>query len=235
MAVAVRRWGSVQVMDPPPQVRAAWRRFLHGVKQRGGVPTELHLLHRGRDSGDLTIELRPGPHPSRRYRPAVTAATLPEFHRGLPIPRRLVRPHPVVAALRNEPHRLPASPGNRSRCLLMLQALAGAVGDGESVCAGSGDTLMVLVVRGCRYGVGVAERVGARWPQGRLTLHLSDPGSTGVGERRRVGRGVRRRRVRGRTMPVGRWRTSCRMRWGRSGAGPRPMLPGSRNGTGLTC
>lgn len=175
--------GSVQVTDPPPQVRGAWRRFLHGVKKRGEVPAGSHLLHRGRDSGDLTIELCPGAHPSRRYRPAVSSATHPASRGGLSVPGRLVRPHPVVAALRNEPHRLPASPGNRSRSLLMLQALASAVSEEESVSSGEEDTLMVLVVRGCRYGIGVTERVGARWPQGRLTLHLIDPRNTGVGDR----------------------------------------------------
>lgn len=85
--------GSVEVTDSSPQVRAAWRRLLHAVKQRGEVPAASHLLHRGRDGDDLTTELRPGVHPSRRYRSAVTAATHPESRRGLSVPGRLVRPH----------------------------------------------------------------------------------------------------------------------------------------------
>lgn len=81
------------------------------------MPEGWHLVHRGRDAGDPVIELRPGKHPSHRYRPTSDGPVLP-------IPGELIEPHPVVNALRNQPHRLPASPHNRSRALMILDTLA---------------------------------------------------------------------------------------------------------------
>jgi len=66
--------GVMQVIDPPEDVRAAWRSLLHVVRRDGHVPEGWHLLHRGRNVGDLVIELRPGEHPARRYRPSATGS-----------------------------------------------------------------------------------------------------------------------------------------------------------------
>jgi hypothetical protein len=51
--------GVVHVVDPPDEVRAAWRRLLHVVRRDGHVPSARHLVQRGRNVGDLVIELRP--------------------------------------------------------------------------------------------------------------------------------------------------------------------------------
>lgn len=161
--------GSVQVVDPPERVRAAWRRFLHAAKQDGHVPPGSHLLHRGGDSGDLTIELRRGAHPGRQYRRANEPT--------LPLPTELCDPHPVVDALRNEPGRLPRSSANRSRCLMILQALAQAAdAGGDAVRTGSGDCLLIFVAQDQPYGIRVHEQVSARWPTGRLVLEIDGAG-----------------------------------------------------------
>ncbi|MEW2426546.1 hypothetical protein AB0877_00890 [Micromonospora sp. NPDC047644] len=60
--------GSVQVLDPSEEVRAAWRRLVHAVPS-GGHIQGWHLVHRGRNTGDLGIELRRGRHPSKQYQP----------------------------------------------------------------------------------------------------------------------------------------------------------------------
>ncbi|WP_327022997.1 hypothetical protein [Micromonospora sp. NBC_01739] len=71
--------GSVQVLDPPEVVRAAWRRLIHAVRSGGHVPKGWHLVHRGRNTGDLVIELRRGRHPSKQYQPTSPSA---DTHRG---------------------------------------------------------------------------------------------------------------------------------------------------------
>jgi hypothetical protein len=161
--------GSVQVADPPDEVRAAWRRLLHAVKQGGEVPTGWYLLHRGRNRGDLTIELRPGEHPSGRYR-------RPAEPSSIPVPVELGAAHPAVDRLRDEPHRLPASTANRSRALMIVQALAdAAVAKGHAVVSGEQDVLIVVEVDGQRYGVRIAEEAGTRWTL-RLALEIDGAG-----------------------------------------------------------
>lgn len=157
--------GSVQVVDPLDTVRAAWRRFLHAVKQSGEVPAGWYLLHRGRDSGDLTMELRRGEHPFRQYqRPAQPSP--------IPVPDELVDPHAVVNRLRDVPHRLPTSPENRSRTLMIIQALAvAALARGHRVKSGPGDVLAIVEVDGEEYSVRISEETGARWSL-RLVLRL---------------------------------------------------------------
>jgi hypothetical protein len=174
--------GSVQIVDPPDKVRAAWRRFLHAVKQSGDVPSGWHLLHRGRDSGDLTIELRRGEHPSRQYRRSPRPSTIP-------VPDELVDPHPVVDKLRDEPHRLPSSEENRSRTLMIVQALMQAALDkGHRVKPGAGNVLAIVEVEGEEYGVRIIEETGARWAL-RLVLEVEGTG----GEPRRWSDYARRR------------------------------------------
>ncbi|MBO3738126.1 hypothetical protein [Actinoplanes flavus] len=161
--------GAVQVKSPPEEVRAAWRRLLHAVKQNGEVPAGWHLLHRGRNEGDLTIELRPGEHPAARYRrPAAASA--------VPVPAEVVDPHPVVDRLCDQPDRLPASAANRSRTLMIVQALADAASSkGYRVASGERDTLVVVEVADQRYGVRIAEETGKRWNL-RLVVELDGPG-----------------------------------------------------------
>jgi hypothetical protein len=164
-----RGGGSVQLVDPPDQVRAAWRRLLHAVRQSGDVPSGWHLLHRGRDGGDLTIELRRGEHPCRQYRRAEQASTIP-------VPEELVDAHPVVDRLRDVPHRLPASAQNRSRTLMIIQALAQAVqANGYRVKSGPEDVLAIVEADGVEYGLRITEEPGTRWTL-RLVLTIEGAG-----------------------------------------------------------
>jgi hypothetical protein len=160
--------GTVNVIDPPHEVRAAWQSLLHLMRRDGHVPDGWHLLHRGRDVGDLVIELRPGEHPSRRYRGLSS--------QPITVPDQLVDPHPVVDALRNQPHRLPASQRNRSRALLLLETLAGAaLRQGHQVHTGTPPMLMTVAATGISYGVEVFESSSARWEL-RLAVRIDGPG-----------------------------------------------------------
>jgi hypothetical protein len=165
-----RSGGVVRVVDPSEQVRAAWRRLLHACKQGVHVPEGWHLRHSGRNAGDLVIELRVGEHPAHRYQPNRAPA--------LRVPEALTDPHPIVDALRSQPQRLPASPTNRSRTLLLLEALIReAQRRGYSVHGGkeSTSTLVGIEVGGQQFGVGLHEETGARWAL-RLCLNVHGPG-----------------------------------------------------------
>ncbi|OZV73098.1 hypothetical protein CA850_31490 [Micromonospora echinospora] len=158
--------GSLQVLDPPEQVRAAWRRLIHTVRSGGHVPKGWHLVHRGRNAGDLVIELRRGRHPSKRYQPSSRSS--------VPVPELLVDPHPVVNQLRDQPNRLPASDENRSRTLLLLQALCDEAGSrGWGIRSGT-DALLSMVVDEQPIEIRMREESGARWAL-RLVLTVTDP------------------------------------------------------------
>jgi hypothetical protein len=160
--------GELRIVSPSYDVRAAWRRVIHRVRQGKHVPEGWHLLHRGRDRGDLVIEMRPGEHPADKYR-------RPDEGR-VPIPATLAKPHPVVQALRDAPERLPASATNRSRAVLIAQALAKEAGRrGLKVSPGIGDVLLKLEASGLQYAVRVTEESAARWNL-RLVLHVRGPG-----------------------------------------------------------
>lgn len=160
--------GELRIVSPSDDVRAAWRRVIHRVRQGKHVPEGWHLLHRGRDSGDLVIEMRPGEHPADKYR-------RPGGDR-VPIPATLAKPHPAVQALRDAPERLPASATNRGRAVLIAQALAKEAGRrGLKVVPGIGDVLLKLEASGLQYAVRVTEESAARWTL-RLVLHVRGPG-----------------------------------------------------------
>jgi hypothetical protein len=94
----------------------------------------------------------------------------------LPVPDELVNPHPVVDALRYQPRRLPASARNRSRALMILQALAReAQRRGHRIRPGTSTTLMVVVASGVAYGIEIFEGSGARWTL-RLAIRIDGPG-----------------------------------------------------------
>lgn len=157
--------GSLQVLDPPGQVRAAWRRLIHAMRSGGHVPKGWHLVHRGRDTGDLVIELRRGRHPSKRYQPGTRSSVL--------VPELLVNPHPVVDGLREQPSRLPESDENRSRVLLLLQALCKEAQSRGWVVRSSKDALLAVVVDEQPIELRVREESGARWAL-RLVLTVTD-------------------------------------------------------------
>lgn len=133
-----------------------WRRAIHALKQNNEVPDGWHLLHRGRNSGDLVIQLKPGQHPVHANRPGVGSR--------IPVPELLADPHPVVDALRNQPARLPASPQNRLRALMLLEALAREAERRGLVVRADQDTALLQVMADEEpYGVQVHEETGARW------------------------------------------------------------------------
>lgn len=161
--------GELRVTSPSDDVRAAWRRVIHRVRQGKHVPEGWHLLHRGRDSGDLVIEMRRGEHPADKYR-------RPE---GEPvrIPAELTKPHPVARALRGAPERLPASQANRGRAVMIAHALAEeAERRGLTVVTGTGDVILQVQALDTRYAVRMNEESGARWNL-RLVLEIEGPGA----------------------------------------------------------
>jgi hypothetical protein len=157
----------VQVLDPPKDIRAAWRRLLHVLRSDRHIPDGWHLVQRGRDRGDLVIQLRRGPHPSRKYQ-ATKAPTK--------IVEDLADAHPVVRELREQPQRLPDSDTNRSRTLLLLEAIASHTAKhGYSIKSATAPAL--LMVGGSLTAVAVRawEDTGKRWNQ-RLCLAIDGPG-----------------------------------------------------------
>lgn len=161
--------GGVQVLDPPKSVRAAWRSLLHVLRSGGHVPDGWHLTQRGRDSGDLVMQLRPGTHPSKRYQPIRSQGTAT-------VSADLTDAHPVIDTLRNQPHRLPASDTNRSRVLLLLQTIAVSLAaDGHSIQHGAKETLMVVATGPSSVAIRAWEETGKRWSL-RLALAADGPG-----------------------------------------------------------
>jgi hypothetical protein len=83
--------GSLRVPDPEPAVRAAWRRTIHAVANGGKLPEGTRLWHTGRDKGDLVVRLV-----ARRALETKTQQKAPP----IPVPERLIRPHAIVARIK---------------------------------------------------------------------------------------------------------------------------------------
>ncbi|GAA2341156.1 hypothetical protein [Dactylosporangium salmoneum] len=116
MVERLQREGLLRVADPPVSVRAAWRRTIFAAMQRRLVPDGYRLRHRGRDHGDLLIELH-----------ATDPAAAPTPDRPVvPVPEDLDLAHPLVRALDAKPAVLAVSPESRPRALRLVQALAAA-------------------------------------------------------------------------------------------------------------
>lgn len=160
--------GEIRVVGPTPAVRSAWRRILHAARVSGELPDGWHLLHRGRDSGDLVIELRPGdPSRSRYAKPFISRIQLPDS---------LAAPHPVVAELRDHPHRPPNSDANRLRALLIAQGLIDQL-QPRGLTAARCDTGPAFSLGDdlSRTVVTFDEQSGARWTL-RLSVEVTGPG-----------------------------------------------------------
>lgn len=108
--------GPVRVDSPSEEERAAWRRVVHAARQQRRVPDGLHLRHRGRDRGELVIELVEGEHPAHRAQR--------ERAPLVAVPQDLVETHPVVRSLRGDPGLLDVSAASFERALRLVQALA---------------------------------------------------------------------------------------------------------------
>ena len=80
------------ITDPKPAERAAWRRVIYELINSDACPPGTRVRHTGRDHGDLAIRLVPD-----------TAANEPRATplEPIPIPTRLTRPHPLIAATRD--------------------------------------------------------------------------------------------------------------------------------------
>lgn len=76
--------------DPTPETRAAWRRLLHATRRQHATDDGMVLRHSGRARGDLVIWLKP------RVDTSTTSTTVI----AVDVPDRVLRPHPLVAALR---------------------------------------------------------------------------------------------------------------------------------------
>jgi hypothetical protein len=164
--------GSVQVLDPPEEVRAVWRRLVHAVRSGGHVPKGWHRVHCSRNTGDLIIELRGGRHPSKQYQPTSPSS--------VPVPEFLVDPHPVIDRLREQPSRLPESDENRTRTLLLLQALCAQAEKRAWTVRSGTDALLSVVVDEQPLEVRVREEKGACWSL-RLVLTVTEA-DAGVAE-----------------------------------------------------
>jgi hypothetical protein len=105
------------ISDPNQAERAHWRKTIHYAKQHGLEPEGHFIECTGADRGDLTISLAVGVHPNAARKRAAALAPVQ-------VPQRLDRPHPVVAALRDDDRKLVMPKPLRHRALLLLQALA---------------------------------------------------------------------------------------------------------------
>jgi hypothetical protein len=107
------------VSDPTQAERAHLRKTIHYAKQHELEPEGHFIECTGADRGDLTISLATGVHPNAARKRAAALAPVP-------VPQRLDRPHPVVAALRDDARKLVMPKQLRRRALLLMQALAAA-------------------------------------------------------------------------------------------------------------
>ncbi|WP_029089701.1 hypothetical protein [Brevibacterium album] len=106
--------GTLTVADPPPEVRAAYRRAMSMAIADGLVPAGSALRHTGRDRGDLVVRLIPKDDAPQR----------PELA-PIPVPDDLSRLHDAVRELRDSrAERLDVTPSEQRRALLILQAIA---------------------------------------------------------------------------------------------------------------
>ncbi|MGI5133188.1 hypothetical protein ACQEVB_40755 [Pseudonocardia sp. CA-107938] len=109
--------GPVVVADPDPVERAAWRRLLDATRRSGDIPTDHHLIHRGRDRGDLIIELRAGRHPLQEQ-------AQPQHQLEIYVPDEVAELHPLLKRLgRHAAKALRVSESTLPRALRLLHAL----------------------------------------------------------------------------------------------------------------
>lgn len=113
----------LRVPDPAPSVRAAWRRAIHAANTPTLLGAGHRLRHRGRDHGDLVVELHTGTEPDadgNRPDRATRAAV------AVTVPADLTDPHPVVRALQRRPDQVTVSASALPRALCLIQAFAAA-------------------------------------------------------------------------------------------------------------
>ncbi len=106
--------GQIVVVNPERTERHRWRRAIHDATSQRLAPTGQRIAHNGRDKGDLVIRLVSA-EPPARPKPA-----------QVPVPQRLYRPHPIIAATRQDLDRYKTHDGmfdtRRASGMLSLKA-----------------------------------------------------------------------------------------------------------------
>lgn len=122
--------GHVRIADPGDDEIAEWRRVVNYAKRHGLEPEGKRIEKVPCGGPWLELFLAEGPHPNAR-------SQRPKAGGGLvPVPARLGRLHPMVAALKGDESRLVMPAALRRRSLLLLQGLAAeAVRRGYEVLA----------------------------------------------------------------------------------------------------
>jgi hypothetical protein len=110
--------GTVRIEGPDEATRARYRRIIHAAKQHQLVPTGFHLLHTGRDRGDIVIRLSPA-----------ESFDATDWNRIRLNARRVTTdPSVVFTALENDPAGLAVSEEAVPRALALIRGLAAEAG-----------------------------------------------------------------------------------------------------------
>ncbi|GII02760.1 hypothetical protein [Planobispora takensis] len=110
--------GTVEIENPDEGTRAAYRRAIHAAKQHGLVPAGFHLLHTGRNGGDLIIRLSDDAHSDET-----------DWNRiRLGVRDKVTDINSLVEMLRTHPEILVVSDTLRSRALDLVRSLAQEAG-----------------------------------------------------------------------------------------------------------
>jgi hypothetical protein len=203
MARLTEAGGTLTIAEPDHPTRAMWRAAARRAIDGGLVPPGSALHHSGRSYGDLVLRLEASAEPPRtpRYPPIC-------------VPERLVKPHPVVAALRAAPGPLQVSRLHQQRALRLLEALfreAERRGYKVSLADKRRDCVTVVAVDGHSYPVKtkeltdrsphvptateLAEKARSEWtripeydytPNGRLQIALEQYWHSEEGRRHRT-------------------------------------------------
>lgn len=107
----------VIIRTPNDETVAKWRKTINYAKRHHLEPPGRWIEKRKEWNGNLIIELLTGAPPNKRTDSSNEAPTVP-------VPSQLRAPHPVIARLREDEHRLVMPQARRRRCLLILQGLA---------------------------------------------------------------------------------------------------------------
>ncbi|MGW1109258.1 hypothetical protein [Streptomyces sp. NPDC002540] len=110
--------GRIRITDPDDDEVVEWRRVVNYAKRHGLEPVGKRIEKVPYGAPGLELFLAEGPHPNAR-------SQRPKAGGGLvPVPARLGRLHPMVAALKEDESRLVMPSALRRRSLLLLQGLA---------------------------------------------------------------------------------------------------------------
>jgi hypothetical protein len=106
--------GTLYVAHPDDATRARYRRALHAAKQHGVVPAGFHLLHTGRDEGDVVIRLESDEHPDET-----------DWNRiRLSVRDLITAPDALATLLQQDRHSIDVSDAVLERALQVVRLLA---------------------------------------------------------------------------------------------------------------